>query len=172
MNAIFRLTLLFLILFVAGQTWGISVTQHQYDAEDVTHDVNEYVYDATINLHVCCGDLSIEPQAQDVQDGYFLALISDFDVPNRAVSNIKDITKPGSKLPNIKTDAPKSEFEKNLLGDGFSQSTIPTKNGPINVFNKGEKKFTTRSFSNSTDGPTAEVFKNNRPLSKIRLGEK
>lgn len=87
----------------------------------------------------------------------------------RTVSKIDDITKPGSKLPNIKTDVSKSEFEKNLLNNGFAKST--SKDGSVNIFSSGNKKFTTRGFSKSTDGPTAEVFRNNRPISKIRLGD-
>lgn len=91
------------------------------------------------------------------------------EVANRAVSEIDDKTKPGSKLPNIKTDVPKSEFEKNLVDNGFSKST--SKDGNVNIFTSGDKKYSTRDFSNSTNGPTAEVFKNNQPVSKIRLGD-
>ncbi|EMN6208991.1 VCBS repeat-containing protein [Vibrio vulnificus] len=91
------------------------------------------------------------------------------DVTKRTVSKIDDITKPGSKLPNIKTDVPKSEFEKNLMDNGFTKST--SKDGSVNIFTNGDKKYTTRDFSKSTDGPTAEVFKNNQPTSKIRLGD-
>jgi hypothetical protein len=88
---------------------------------------------------------------------------------NRAVSKIDDITKPGSKLLNIKTDVPRSEFEKNLLNSGFAKST--SKDGNVNIWINGNKKYTIRDFSKSTDGPTAEVFKNNKPTSKIRLGD-
>ena len=93
----------------------------------------------------------------------------DSDVGNRTVSKIDDITKPGSKLPNIKTDVPQSEFEKNLLDNGFSKST--SKDGNVNIFTSGDKKYTTRDFSKSTAGPTAEVFIHNKPVSKIRLGD-
>jgi len=86
---------------------------------------------------------------------------------NRTVSNIDNITKPSSRLPNIKTDVPKSEFEKNLIDNGFTKST--SKDGNVNILTNGDKKYTTRDFSKSTDGPTAEVFKNNQPVSKIRL---
>ena len=89
-------------------------------------------------------------------------------VPNRTASKIDDITKPGSKLPNIKTDVPKSEFETSLLDSGFTKST--SKDGSVTIFINGEKKYTTRNFSKSTDGPTAEVFINNKPVAKIRLG--
>ena len=90
-------------------------------------------------------------------------------VTNKTVSKINDITKPGSKLPNIKTDVPKGEFEKNLMDNGFTKST--SKDGSVNIFTNGDKKYTTRDFSKSTDGPTAEVFRNNQPTSKIRLGD-
>ncbi len=98
-----------------------------------------------------------------------LALKVGDDVTNRTVSEIEDITKLGSKLPNIKTDVPKSEFEKNLLDNGFTKSL--SKNGKVNIFTKADTKYTTRDFSKSTDGPTAESFKNNQPTSKIRLGD-
>ena len=86
---------------------------------------------------------------------------------NKTSTKIDYITKPGSKITNIKTNVPKSEFEKNLAGSGFTKST--SKDGVVNVFTKGDKKVTTREFSKSTNGPTAEVFMNNRPTSKIRL---
>jgi hypothetical protein len=60
-------------------------------------------------------------------------------------------------------------FEKNLLDNGFTKST--SKDGNVNIFTNGNKKYSTRGFSKSTDGPTAEVFKNNQPVSKIRLGD-
>jgi len=91
------------------------------------------------------------------------------EIANKAVSKIEDVTKPGSRLSNYKTDVPKSEFEKNLIENGFSKST--SKDGNVNIFTKGDTKYTTREFSKSTDGPTAEVFQNNRPISKIRLGD-
>jgi RHS repeat-associated protein len=86
----------------------------------------------------------------------------------RTVSSVEDVTISGSKLPNIKTDVPKSEFEKNLIENGFSKST--SKDGLVNILTKGDKKYSTRDFSKSTDGPTAETFINNVPVSKIRLG--
>lgn len=104
---------------------------------------------------------------QNVSRGIYCKIV-DRCAPKRTVSKFDDITKPGSKLPNYKTDVPKSEFEKNLLDNGFSKST--SKDGMVNVFTKADKKYTTRSFSNSTNGPTAEVFVNNSPVSKIRLG--
>ena len=95
------------------------------------------------------------------------AMAKEAGAGNRTVSKIEDATNPGSRLPNIKTDVPKSEFEKNLLDNGFSKS----KNGKVDIFIKGDKTYSTRDFSKSTDGPTAEVFKNGRPVSKIRLGD-
>ena len=75
MSVILRQILLFLALFITGQTWGISVAHHQFDAGNVGHVVNEYVYDATVNLQVCCG---IHSQGQNANDGYLLALTGDF----------------------------------------------------------------------------------------------
>jgi len=88
---------------------------------------------------------------------------------DRDVSQIEDITEPGARTPNIRTDVPRSEFEDNLLDSGFTKGT--SKDQKVNIFTKGDKKFTTRDFSNSTNGPTADVFKNGDPKSKIRLGD-
>ncbi|WP_240132521.1 RHS repeat-associated core domain-containing protein [Shewanella cutis] len=85
------------------------------------------------------------------------------------VSKYENITKSGSKLPNFKTDVPKSAFEKNLKDNGFSQST--SKDGRVNNFTKGDDRYSTRDYSKSTKGPAAEVFKKEEPVAKIRLGE-
>ncbi len=103
-----------LFFLSASQTWGVSVSPHQYDAKSVIFSVDAYVYDAPLNLRIC-DNQCIESKVQDVNKGRFLALVGDFLAAKRTVSKIDDITKPGSKLPNIKTDIPKSEFEKNLL---------------------------------------------------------
>ena len=84
-------------------------------------------------------------------------------------SKYEDITKSGSKLFNFNTDVTKIEFEQNLLDNGFTKST--SKDGNVNIFTKGDTKYTTREFSKSTGGPTAEVFNGNKPVSKIRLGD-
>ena len=80
MNAAFRSTLLFLVLFITGQTWGLSVTHHQYDAGNVDHDTNEYVYDADVSLQFCRGNQS---QGKNAKDGYLLAFIGDFLAPKK-----------------------------------------------------------------------------------------
>ncbi len=82
-------------------------------------------------------------------------------------SRIEDVTKPGSKLPNIKTDVSKGKFEKNLGDSGYAKST--SKDGKVNVFTKGDKKYATRNSSKSTKGPTADVSVKDEPVSKIRL---
>jgi len=61
------------------------------------------------------------------------------------------------------------EFEKNLVNNGFTKST--SKDGSVNIFISGDKKYTTRNFSRSTNGPAEEAFKNNQKISKIRLGD-
>ncbi len=103
--------------------------------------------------------------AEDLYDGY-----KKFDKNNkRIISQAKDITDPRSKLSNIQTDVTKQEFENNLIDNGYLKSI--SKDGNVSIFTKDETKYTTRSYSKSTNGPTAEVFKNNKPTKKIRLGE-
>ena len=91
------------------------------------------------------------------------------DDAGRTVSKIEDATRPGS-VPNIQTDVSKTEFESNLVNNGFSQST--SKDGKVNVFIKEDQKYTTRNFSESTNGPTAESYSGGELTSKIRLEEK
>ncbi|MBA3486035.1 MAG: RHS repeat-associated core domain-containing protein, partial [Lysobacter sp.] len=86
---------------------------------------------------------------------------------NRIASKVEDATKPGS-IPNIKTDVTKAEFEGNLVNNGFTQSA--SKDGKVNVFEKGDQKLTTRDSSKS-GGPTAESFKDGALTVKIRLDE-
>lgn len=85
---------------------------------------------------------------------------------------VKDISKPGAKEPNFQIDWSKSQFEKHLEDNGFSAVTKETKKGPIGIFSKnGEKEFTTRDFSTSTDGPTGEIFRSGDIAAKIRFKE-
>ncbi len=100
MNVIFRIILLFLFLSVTGQIWGISVAQQQYNAEDVAHSVNEYVYDAAVNLHVCCGNQTIEPQDQDAQDRSFLVFVSNFIV-TKGTGRIRQLDEKSLFLENL-----------------------------------------------------------------------
>jgi antitoxin component YwqK of YwqJK toxin-antitoxin module len=76
----------------------------------------------------------------------------------------------GSRKPNFEVDKTKGQFEDHLSNNGFDKSVISTPKGPINVFSKnGQKEFTTRGFSKSTDGPSGEIFKNGKPTGKIRF---
>ena len=83
---------------------------------------------------------------------------------------VKDVTEPGSRLPNFDVDKTKTQFEDHLLKNGFDKSVIDTPKGPVNVFSKnGKKEFTTRDFARSTDGPTGEIFSNGEKTAKIRF---
>ncbi len=88
----------------------------------------------------------------------------------RISSTFEDITTKSSLVRNIRINVSKIEFEANLLSAGFSKRLIFTDKGLVNVFSKGNTKITTRDFSRSDRGPTAELFENNVPLTKIGLG--
>ena len=89
MNTMLRLALFFLLFLPASQIWGVSIVQHQYDAESVIFSVDAYVYDTPLNLHTC-DNQCIEPEAQDIIKGHFLALVGDFLATKSAN---KEITK-------------------------------------------------------------------------------
>jgi hypothetical protein len=101
--------------------------------------------------------------------GFVLKYGDDILKASGLFSKYEDITKSGSKLFNFNTDVTKIEIEKNLLDNGFTKST--SQDGNVNIFTKGDTKYTTREFAKSTGGPTAEVFNGNKPVSKIRLGD-
>jgi hypothetical protein len=77
MKTMFRFVLFFLYFLSASQAWGLSVTQHQYNVENVVFGINAYVYDASVNLRICDNQCT-KSQSQGVIKGYFLALVSDF----------------------------------------------------------------------------------------------
>ncbi len=94
------------------------------------------------------------------------------DVPNSAKDriNVKDVTTPGANIPNYRVDKTKQQFEDYLSDSGFDKSVIDTPKGPINVFSKdGQKVFTTRDFSRSTDGPSGKMFNGGKTSAKIRF---
>lgn len=80
----------------------------------------------------------------------------------------KDVTR-GPSIRNVETDVTKEEFEKSLKEDGWIHSK--SKDGKIDIYDKGNSRYAVRDFSKSTQGPTAEHYINgNRsPESKIRL---
>ena len=95
-------------------------------------------------------------------------------VPKGAKDRIRvqDITNPGAKSPNFQVDKTRSQFEKHLTDNGFDKKSVSTPKGDINIFSKnGQKEFTTRGFSKSTDGPSGEIFTggSNRASAKIRF---
>lgn len=77
MSTMFRFVLFLLLFLSASQTWGVSVSAHQYDVKSVIFAVDAYVYDAPLNLRTC-DNQCIESKAQDVNKGHFLAFVSDF----------------------------------------------------------------------------------------------
>ncbi|WP_016751890.1 hypothetical protein [Leptospira kirschneri] len=67
-----------------------------------------------------------------------------------------------TRVPNRGTDVSKSEFETNLRKNGWNEKL--SDDGTANIFTKDNKKYTTRDNAKSTQGPTAEYFKD--PSSK------
>ncbi|AXR66143.1 RHS repeat-associated core domain-containing protein [Leptospira mayottensis] len=86
-------------------------------------------------------------------------------------SSYKDVSENRTRVPNRGTDISKSEFETNLRKNGWNEKL--SDDGKVNIFTKDNKKYTTRDDAKSTQGPTAEYFKDSAsPKSnlKIRLG--
>ncbi|WP_236716181.1 polymorphic toxin type 10 domain-containing protein, partial [Leptospira interrogans] len=86
-------------------------------------------------------------------------------------SSYKDVSENRTRVPNRGTDVSKSEFEMNLRKNGWNEKL--SDDGKVNIFTKDNKKYTTRDDAKSTQGPTAEYFKDSAsPKSnlKIRLG--
>nr|WP_258536494.1 RHS repeat-associated core domain-containing protein [Leptospira noguchii] len=77
-------------------------------------------------------------------------------------SSYKDVTEKRSRVPNKETNVSKSEFESNLRKNGWNEKL--SDDGTANIFTKDNKKYTTRDNAKSTQGPTAEYFKD--PSSK------
>ncbi len=119
-----RQILLFLALFITGQTWGISVAHHQFDAGNVGHVVNEYVYDVTVNLQVCCG---IHSQGQNANDGYLLALTGDFLAPKKGLTTPNKYF--GSKTYKEAEKALTDKFGPPRGGGKFNKSFFNEKTG-------------------------------------------
>lgn len=88
--------------------------------------------------------------------------------PERKECKHKDVTR-GQSIRNVETEVTKEEFEKSLREDGWIHSR--SKDGKIDIYDKGNSRYTVRDFSKSTQGPTAEYYINgNRsPEFKIRL---
>jgi hypothetical protein len=81
-------------------------------------------------------------------------------------SDYIDVTK-SKRTHNRETDVTRTDFENNLMKEGFTKST--SKDGKANIFEKGDTKYTTRPTSKSTGGPSAEVYVNGSLKLKIRM---
>jgi len=152
MNVAFRLILLFLFLSVTGQAWGISVTQHQYNSEDIAFGADEYVYNATINLLVCCDNQSVEPQSHDARDRYSLALIGDFDVTKGA----------GGDLFRVVDDIELADIKKT----GAFRTTPGQFEGKQFVDNRGDAQKLQKRFSDFFGG-NQTIVKGRAPQSVL-----
>ncbi|UPY80937.1 RHS repeat-associated core domain-containing protein (plasmid) [Leptospira weilii] len=92
-------------------------------------------------------------------------------INSKISSSYKDVSENRTRVPNRGTDVSKSEFETNLRKNGWNEKL--SDDGKVNIFTKDNKKYTTRDDAKSTQGPTAEYFKDSAsPKSnlKIRLG--
>lgn len=87
--------------------------------------------------------------------------------PNGEHSGYRDITL-GNSVRNVRTDVGRGAFEQALVDSGYSESV--SKDGNVNIYTNGDTTYTTRATSNSTGGPTAEVFQGGQLALKIRLG--
>ncbi|UNE69126.1 RHS repeat-associated core domain-containing protein (plasmid) [Leptospira interrogans] len=83
-------------------------------------------------------------------------------INSKISSSYKDVSENRTRVPNRGTDVSKSEFETNLRKNGWNEKL--SDDGTANIFTKDNKKYTTRDNAKSTQGPTAEYFKD--PSSK------
>jgi RHS repeat-associated protein len=82
----------------------------------------------------------------------------------------KTETSRGKKsIENRETDVTNSEFGKNLEAEGYGKTT--SKDGKVTNYEKGDKKYSVRDNANSTNKPTADVYKDKELIKKIRLEE-
>ena len=85
-------------------------------------------------------------------------------------SKYEEATVAGSRYANRTTDVSKTDFEKNLLGSGWSKSV--SKDGTVSILEKDGAKYILRDGAKSTGGPTADYYKaGSKGIDlKIRLG--
>lgn len=92
------------------------------------------------------------------------------NLPEKPRMRVRDATNPGAKEQNYDVDWTMDQFNRHLLDNGFDVETRNTKKGPVYIFSRGGKKqYTTRGFSDSTDGPTGEIFRDSKKVVKIRF---
>ena len=82
---------------------------------------------------------------------------------------VKDVTLRGAAERNYQVSWTQKVFESHLRDSGYIAKSAG--NGKVtNWFHKdGSKSFTTRSFSSSTDGPSAEMHIQGEVAAKIRF---
>ena len=68
---------------------------------------------------------------------------------------------------NRETDVNKSQFEKGLKESGYDKTQ--SKDGKVENYTKGDKKYTVRDNAKSTGGAAADAYKNGELKTKIRL---
>ncbi|MFC4110781.1 RHS repeat-associated core domain-containing protein [Micromonospora zhanjiangensis] len=88
----------------------------------------------------------------------------------RSVAKYEDITDPNSRIANRLTDVGPEEFADTLISNGWSRSV--SKDGSVQIFQKGGAKYALRGNARTYDGWTAEFTPagSRRATLKIRLG--
>ncbi len=81
-------------------------------------------------------------------------------------SDYENTTK-GRSINNRETNVNKKEFGENLENAGYKKAQSQDKK--VTNYTKDKKKYTIRDNAKSTKGPTADVFQDNVPKTKIRL---
>ena len=154
MSTMFRFVLFLLLFLSASQTWGVSVSAHQYDVKSVIFAVDAYVYDAPLNLRTC-DNQCIESKAQDVNKGHFLAFVSDF-LATKSVRGLETRgVRPASGTRTIQGQV-----------DAATQAGNPT------VQRGGQDLFRLRSSEHGQGGATAtpQNVRNVTPDGKVFIG--
>ena len=86
--------------------------------------------------------------------------------------SVRNVSTKGARTKNFEVNVSKSEFEGVLKSNGFSKTTKHIDNNKqIEIFKKGNTKYTTRDFSKSTQEASGEVYKNGKIKAKIRFKE-
>jgi filamentous hemagglutinin len=86
-------------------------------------------------------------------------------------SNYDDsITDKGSRYPNRETDVSATEFQANLVANGFTvvKQTVGS-NGPVTILSNGQTTYTIYTAT-STGSASAQATVNGKIVVKIRLG--
>lgn len=84
----------------------------------------------------------------------------------RTASKFEDVTQ-GRSVTNRLTDVTPTQFSRNLEAGGFTKTM--SKDGKVTILTKDNVRYTIRSQSDSTGGPTAEVLIDGKVVQKIRF---